>query len=62
MADKKKEESKPAAAPAARSLNEELYDGYVHGRVINEMADERGLDSREVLAIIQEVHESKRNK
>lgn len=60
--NKKQDEKNAAPAQATRSLNDELYDEYAKGGVINEMADAHGIDSRELLAIIQEVQASKRSK
>lgn len=52
MADKKKDEKK-AAAP--KDDNATIYEEYVHGKTMNDIAEERGLDSKDVMAIIQDI-------
>ena len=61
MADKKKDEKK-AEITQPKDVNAQIYDEYAHGRIINEIAEERGLDSKEVLAIIQAVQQAQAKK
>lgn len=60
----KKLEDKPTTpvAEPPKDQNATIYDAYVHGKNCDTIAQEVGLDSLEVLAIIQEVERTKSNK
>lgn len=59
--DTKKPEKKPEQkAPVPKDDNAQIYDEYVRGGVVDQIAADRGLDSLQVLAIIQNIQASKR--
>ena len=57
---KKPEQKQEPKAPAPKDEKAEMYDEYNHGKPVDQIAEERGLDSLEVLAIIQGIQANKR--
>lgn len=57
---KKKNDNQKAEAPAPKDQKSSVYEAHKKGVSPADNAERHGIDSREVLAIIQEVQASKR--
>lgn len=54
--NKPKEPTEPSTKP---SMEDEMYALYVHGKSINDIAEEFKVDSLEVLSVVNKIEETK---